>query len=136
MLEVADIVDELKMIRHLVNQQRGVLKSSLYALSTLNPSQNNDPEPRTSINISVASNRISDNGCIVVNSRNILSGDEELEEMRLLAKGIAGAAKDISVSTDEVLVPLCADLDVIRNDADQTHSMVWFFRLSSREHWK
>ncbi|RYO95467.1 hypothetical protein DL762_000029 [Monosporascus cannonballus] len=102
-LEVADIIDELKMIQHLVDKQREVLKSLILALRKLNPSRDNQSHQ-------VFSNiKISDN----------ISRDSATQ-----TNGIAGAARDSVISAEEVLVMLLSEIDTVKKDVEYTHKML------------
>jgi hypothetical protein len=120
-LEVADIIDELKMIRHLLQTQRDVLKPLVSALTKLNPS-NQPPDASHNTNIEVKHCRVGGNLTIALNSEGTLSNS--IETTKALAQGIDGRAKDNVISTDETLVAVLAGIDSIHQDADYTHRMV------------
>jgi hypothetical protein len=122
-LEVADIVDELKMIRHLLQVQRDVLKLMASALTRLNPSRG----PRTEVSNKVILDRIrvSENASLIVTVSAGGITSDSIETTKILAQGIyEGGAKQNVISTDERLLAVLAGLDGIKKEAEYTHRMV------------
>jgi hypothetical protein len=118
-LEVADIIDELKMITHLLQIQRDVLKPMVSALTRLSPSH----LPRADVQSNVTMTGIHDSSVWVnITTEGIHS--DSIETTRVLAQGIKGGAKDNVISTDETLVTVLAGLDGINKEAEYTHRMV------------
>ncbi|KAK3311667.1 uncharacterized protein B0T15DRAFT_508207 [Chaetomium strumarium] len=124
-LEVTDVIDELKMIRHLVQKQREVLNSLVIALRRLNAADEKDPGPQESVQIRHNTFTNRDHGRMFVNISHARHEGlaENAESIKLLARGIKGASQETVVSADETLVRLLAELDAMRNDADYTHKM-------------
>jgi hypothetical protein len=125
-LEVADITDELKMIRHLVDKQREVLKSLIMALIKLNPSGDYQHKQALSQTIVVQNNSFHERSImnIVVENQNHESIMAFAESSKILAQKVAVPARDSIVFIEEVLASLLTEIDDIRNDADYTHKMV------------
>ncbi|KAK4185380.1 hypothetical protein QBC35DRAFT_389598, partial [Podospora australis] len=104
-LEVTDIIDELKMIRHLTEKQREVLKALATALKRLSPSEQQ---------------------FIQLTNHNHV-GDAlgiDAESIKILAQGVHGIARDTLVLADDTLVSLITELEIMRNDADYAHKML------------
>jgi hypothetical protein len=122
-LEIADIVDELKMIRHLIQRQREVLKSLILALLKLNPEK--DPNrPQGGSHVRIYDNTVSDSGFLNVTVNHHEGPADLAETIKNLAQGISGASKNIIVSADEELVAIVSELDTMNDDADYAHKMV------------
>jgi hypothetical protein len=125
-LELTDVIDELKMIRNLVEKQRKVLKSLVVALRRLNAAGKEESGgPWDYVHVENNRFEVSDHGTMTVlfsHERHEALG-EDAESIKLLARGIKGTSQDIVVSTDETLVLLLTELDAMRNDADYTHKM-------------
>lgn len=119
LLEVADIIDELKMIQHLQETQRDVLKSAIPALINLNPS----PEGKTPAQINIYGNDISSGGTVIIHNTSIDSPDN-VETTKALAQGIAGAAREHVVLMEETLVTVLTQLSDISKNAEYTQKMV------------
>jgi hypothetical protein len=125
-LEVADIIDELKMIRHLVDKQREVLKSLIMALIKLNPSGDYQHKQALSQKIAVENNNFYQGSemTILIQNQNHESIIGFAESSKILAQKVAVPARDSIVFIEEVLASLLTEIDDIRNDADYTHKMV------------
>ena len=123
-LEVADIIDELKMIWHLADKQREVLKSLVLALRKLSPE--GEPSDSRDFHCSIRNNTASHAGrqqnIIVIQQNEGISS--QAENIRILAQRIRGAARETVVSADETLILLMAELEIMRKDADYTQKMV------------
>ena len=126
MLEVADIIDELKMIRHLVDKQREVLKTLINVLIKLNPS--GDDEHRKAISQTI---QIIDNAFYEGSNMNLLFENQNHESImglaessKILAQKLAVPARHSIEFIEDVLASLLTEIDDIRNDADYTHKMV------------
>jgi hypothetical protein len=131
-LEVADIIDELKMIRHLVDKQREVLKTLILALLKLNPSADDQVKQQSSY-FEVNGNIVHDRGTMIISVQNHESAIGLAESTKILAQGVAVHARDSIVFIEEVLVSFLTEIDAIRNDAEYTHKMVsdLFHRMSN-----
>ncbi|KAH8710144.1 hypothetical protein GQ44DRAFT_830452 [Phaeosphaeriaceae sp. PMI808] len=120
-LEIADIIDELKMIRHLIDKQREVLKSLILALVKLNSDsqphreRNSDNQPLEQYN---TYNVYGTMNIQVQNRQDIIYGVENTTQ------GVPGAARDHVISADAMLVLLLTEIDVIKNDAEYAHKML------------
>ncbi|KAL5373726.1 hypothetical protein DPSP01_012471 [Paraphaeosphaeria sporulosa] len=124
-LEVSDIVDELKMIKSLVQTQRGVLKTFIEALTRKNPSTDEPQQnSRKRANISKCSFTSTDASRMFINLQNQETLHRDSEDIKLLAQDISGAAASYAVTADETLVSLLKDLDEIKEEADYTHRML------------
>ncbi|KAI6080645.1 hypothetical protein F4821DRAFT_265698 [Hypoxylon rubiginosum] len=109
-LEVADIIDEIKMIKHLVKQQRAVLKELILALRRWVPVDDNQFHRGSVVDISVPWSS---------------SGFESLvENTKLLASRVAGAAKTHIIDTEEMLVSLLANFNAVQEDAEYTQKIL------------
>jgi hypothetical protein len=125
-LEVVDIFDELKMIRHLVDKQRNLLTACASALTKWSPSQGAQKQPPSLATVNLANVDVHMQAQIVMNF--VLSSShgniEGVETIKLLSSGVAGAARDHILATDYMLVSLDYDLEIIQNDALHTHKML------------
>ncbi|KAH8802516.1 hypothetical protein F5884DRAFT_473742 [Xylogone sp. PMI_703] len=124
-LEVADIIDELKMIRYLIDKQREVLKALIVALLKLNPSSDNQHKQPLSQTM-VYNNYFYEGSImnIVVENQNHESVIGAAESSKILAQGIAVPARDSIVFIEEALAFLLTEIDDIRNHAEYTHKML------------
>ena len=120
-LEVADVLDELKMIRNLVVKQREILKDIINALRELNPSQG---QQEVSGDINFVNNTMSNNGLVHVQLQGGRTHADDTENIKLLAKGISGPARDHLIQTEEDLVSIISQIDAIKDDVEFTHRMV------------
>jgi hypothetical protein len=120
LLEVADIIDELKMIQRLQETQRDVLKSAISALISLNPSPEGK-KPHAQINI--YGNEINTGGTVIIHNTSIDSPDN-VETTKALAQGIAGAARENVILMEETLVTVLTQLSDISKNAEYTQKMV------------
>jgi hypothetical protein len=123
-LEVADIIDELKMIKHLLQTQREVLKPLVLALAKLNPNQEFRGASTTNSYIEVSNMHVRGDCYITSTSGGTISNS--IETTRALAQGIHGRARDDVISTEETLVAILAGIDGIYHEANYTHRMVGF----------
>jgi hypothetical protein len=121
-LEVADIIDELKMIRHLLRTQRDVLKSTVRALTRLSPSKS--PRAKQHKDVYIHSNTFTDDARVTMNINTQGDINSSVDSIAALAQDIAGIAKDNVISADEILVAVLAGLDDINKEAEYTHRMV------------
>ncbi|KAH6856234.1 hypothetical protein B0I37DRAFT_72003 [Chaetomium sp. MPI-CAGE-AT-0009] len=123
-LDFADIIDELNMIRHLAEKQREVIKSLAMALRTLNPTEES---PVSHGGIFFQGNTFTCSGegrqQTVVNLSHG-GTSTEAEVIRTIAQGIKGAASKTIISADETLDLLLAELSVMRKDAEYSHKML------------
>ncbi|KAI0538336.1 hypothetical protein GGR58DRAFT_468607 [Xylaria digitata] len=116
-LEVADIADELKMIRHVIDKQREVVKSLIATLCTLHPATD-DPRPSAITHVYVGESLIlHGNSSLTIQQ----SAPTMSETVKMLAQGIKRPAGDTLVATDEDLDFIGAEVDAIRNEANTTH---------------
>ncbi|KAJ8128035.1 hypothetical protein O1611_g5601 [Lasiodiplodia mahajangana] len=121
-LEVADIIDELKMIRHLVQQQRAVLNALIGVLRSWHVDANAPKEYGGQVQF--FNNRLSGGSAVkieVFSSRNDL---EFLENTKLSASRVAGVAKSYVIYTEETLMRLAINLEAIQNDAEYTQKLL------------
>lgn len=95
MLEVADIIDELKMMRHLLEKQAIILGALTSALEALNPQENADT-----------------------------SNSEAANDPRTAVHGIAEHAKIHIMKGDEHFRSALAIVDLIKNEAEGTHRAI------------
>lgn len=125
-LDFADIMDELNMIRHLAEKQRGVIKSLATALRELHPA---DESPTSHGGIFFHGNTFACTGegrqHTVVNL-NHGGTSIETEVTRNIAEGVKGAASKTIISADETLDLLLAELSAMRKDAEYSHKMACF----------
>jgi hypothetical protein len=98
MLDVADIIDELKMIRHILQTQKDILLQMTSALRQLD---------------------ISD-----VRSQQPASDTEGFQSIRALAQGIAGPTKDHILAAADTLALVLTEIAGINDDAQATHRTV------------
>jgi hypothetical protein len=126
-LDFADIIDELNMIRHLAEKQRDVIKSLATALRKLHPAHES-PTNHGGI-FYFQGNTFDCRGKgrqkVVVNL-NQGGTNIEAELIRTIAEGIKGAASKTIVSADETLDLLLAELSAMRKDAEYSHKMACF----------
>jgi hypothetical protein len=120
LLEVADIIDELKMIQHLIETQRDVLKSVISALINLNPSSESKNPPAQ---IHVNRCHFSSGGSLVINNTSKDSLDN-VETTKALAQGIGGIARENVILMEETLVTVLTQLSDISKNAEYTQKMV------------
>ncbi|KAK3294459.1 uncharacterized protein B0H64DRAFT_188360 [Chaetomium fimeti] len=121
-LDFADIIDELNMIRHLAETQREVIKSLATALGRLDPADDS-PTNRGGIVFRHNTFTCTGEGHQVVNMNH--GGTRiEAEVIRTIAQGIKGAASKTIISADETLDLLLAELGVMRKDAEYSHKML------------
>jgi hypothetical protein len=125
-LEVADIIDELKMIQHLITKQREVITSLILALRKFNRSPGGDDKggnvnhaPVYIDNVTVA-----ENGTSVISWQQSMGGDSSVEDNKLLARSIAGVSKDYVLEADDKLRAVSTEIEVMMNGVGYTHKMV------------
>lgn len=97
-LEVADIVDELKMIQHLFKKQEEVLSSLKVALGNSKAQKDSHTSERSSEN--------APSHVILDDAPNLSVADHNLD------------------SASELLGTLLNEIDIIKKDAEYTHQMV------------
>lgn len=124
MLEVADIIDELKMMRHLLQTQQDTLMPMALALARLNPSYEDAAEHVTN-NIQTEIRIRGDNNNITceTNSAGVLNSDKT-ENTKVLAQRIDGQSRENIISAYETLLAAVAALEGIRKEAEHTHILV------------
>ncbi|KAJ4346336.1 uncharacterized protein N0V89_010265 [Didymosphaeria variabile] len=125
-LDVSDIIDELKMIRHLVQTQRDVLAQFIEALTRLYHSESeirkdNHGDMPTTVFQHI---EVLDQGQMFVNVQKKASVHHSSENTKLLAKSISGLAAGYVVTADETLLKLLVELDSIRDEAKSTYQVV------------
>jgi hypothetical protein len=120
-LEIADIIDELKMIRYLLEKQKEVLKSLMIALGKLHSNEWGEQDSVT--NIAIRENSVRENG-MMINWVQTDRTTDESETLRRLAKGVKGKAGNNVLSADQVLSTLLEEVDSMSNNADYAHKMV------------
>ncbi|QGI69594.1 hypothetical protein CEK26_013550 [Fusarium fujikuroi] len=122
-LEIADIIDELNMMRHLIQKQREVLKSLIMALRKLNPTSDSNTD-RTGLTLSIQSNTVAGRGQmnVLVNHHEGLT--DLAESIKILAQGISGRSRDIVISTDDDVLTITAELSILKSDAEYNHKML------------
>ncbi|KAI0099775.1 hypothetical protein GGR51DRAFT_576190 [Nemania sp. FL0031] len=121
-LEVADIIDELKMIRHLVGQQRAVLNSLIGVMRSRHVDTNAPREHGGHLHF--ADNKIEQGAIVNLTISSTRNDFELLENTRLSASRIAGVAKGYVISTEETLGRLAVNLEAVRNDAEYTQKLL------------
>ncbi|KAL6825433.1 hypothetical protein J3E69DRAFT_366034 [Trichoderma sp. SZMC 28015] len=122
-LEVADILDELKMIRNLADKQREVLKSLIMALCHLNPSQGSDSDEGGQLSV-ITQCTFGDSTIFNIYQQQKYSADSAETTKRLAAKIQKGASRDAVVSADETLLLLIAEVDKLTQEGENTHQML------------
>ncbi|PVH96135.1 hypothetical protein DM02DRAFT_632249 [Periconia macrospinosa] len=111
-LKVADLMDELKMIRHLVDNQREVLKFLISGLRKLNPSRD-QPHAERSSSVKIATISCSDQAIFALSVQNYQCNI-----------GVSGAPRDHVVSADEILVLLLTEIENMKDDVVYTQKML------------
>lgn len=102
-LEVADIIDELKMIRHVLVTQDDILKQTISAIRQLGfPTMERSQQP---------------------------SRSEDVDSITSLTQGLAGLTKNHIISADKTLKLVLREIAGINEDAQDTHRMVSIFLL-------
>jgi hypothetical protein len=122
-LEVADIIDELKMIRHLINTQREVLKNLISALREFSPS-GDIPSQNQMSNVVFNNATSTDKSTMIFNIQHQFSSSQLIETTKLLAQAISVPARDSIIFTEEMLVSVLTEIATITQDAEYTHQMV------------
>ncbi|KAL7800769.1 hypothetical protein V8C43DRAFT_325967 [Trichoderma afarasin] len=122
-LEVADILDELKMIRNLADKQREVLKSLIMALCHLHPSSVADLDEGGQLSV-VTQCTFGDDTNFNIYQQQRYSNDSAETTKRLAAKIQKGASRDAVVSADETLLLLIAEVDKLTQEGENTHKML------------
>ncbi|KLP16776.1 uncharacterized protein LW94_2719 [Fusarium fujikuroi] len=122
-LEIADIIDELNMMRHLIQKQREVLKSLIMTLRKLNPTSDSNTD-RTGLTLSIQSNTVAGRGQmnVLVNHHEGLT--DLAESIKILAQGISGRSRDIVISTDDDVLTITTELSILKSDAEYNHKML------------
>jgi hypothetical protein len=110
------------MIRSLVEKQREVLKSLILALRNFSPAD--PPAENTAVWIQVNDNSF-EKSTVIIN-QNAQNSPDSAETIKLLAQGIKGATRETAVSIDEILLLLVSEIEILRNEAENTHKLVWF----------
>ncbi|KAF5631385.1 uncharacterized protein FTJAE_7895 [Fusarium tjaetaba] len=121
-LEIADIIDELNMMRHLIQKQREVLKSLILAMRILNPASDSKTD-RTGVMFSINEPVISGNGAINVLTNHHDGLTDLADSIKILAQGISGRSRDIVISTDDDLLAIYTELKIMKEDAEYNHKM-------------
>jgi hypothetical protein len=134
-LEVADIIDELKMIQHLLQTQKDVLQQVIHALRMLNPSQPLGAKkgPENEVHLHMDGAVVMERGKLFVNVANQSGNGDSLETTKALAKCISGIASQHVVSSDATLLATLAEIGGINDEAKYTHKMVSVETLTSTE---
>jgi hypothetical protein len=117
-LEVADILDELKMIRSLVEKQQQVVKDVASALSQFKSPKDDSTEKRPSGIDETQPN--SDR----TRPNETQPSKDETEIINVPVKGITGAGKHYLTSTGETFAWIFSEIDSVQSDAEYTHKMV------------
>ncbi|KAI4661743.1 uncharacterized protein J4E78_004532 [Alternaria triticimaculans] len=123
-LEVADIIDELKMIRHLLQTQLDILKPMVSALTRLNPSLGRTTEHQNnSMNIQVDADSITGPMTIMASVGGTLN-TEQLETTNVVAQSINGQSKENVIMMDKTLLAVLVGLEGISKEAEHTHRLL------------
>ncbi|KAK1254163.1 hypothetical protein MKX08_008158 [Trichoderma sp. CBMAI-0020] len=123
-LQVADIIDELKIIRHLADKQREVLKALILALRRCHSSEKS-PANHSRADMSTNFHDCSINGTVHVTYHSVeRSLEESVETTRKLAEKLEGATRDTVVSADETLLLLIVELEELTQEGEKTHKML------------
>ncbi|KAI1868830.1 hypothetical protein JX265_006809 [Neoarthrinium moseri] len=121
-LDVADIIDELKMIQHIVHKQREVIKSLVVALRTPSDAKDDSNETIVHTVLTISGNEAGGSAkqtnLIIFNPQTGLTLSETI---RFLAQGISGNARSILIHADEELNLLLIGLDTVKRDASTAH---------------
>lgn len=120
-LEISDIIDELKMMQYLFKQQRDVLQSLIQQLRDHHPST---PQPDPVQVVQTVNINVHDHAVVSFNINRQADNLFEIESTTAIANGIDGIAKDHVISTDEKLLSLRAEIAAIISDADEVRNMV------------
>jgi hypothetical protein len=135
-LEVTDIIDELKMIRHLAEKQREVLKALVTALIKLHPADAQadglSGSPPVTINECGFHNNGPGHQFITFTTQAAEGIRADAQDIKILAQGIQEPARETLISTDETLVLLIMELDIVRKDAEYAHKTVRTTGLTQR----
>jgi hypothetical protein len=124
-LDVIDIIDELKMVRHLAGKQMEILRALVLALRELNPGEEKKEVPASYGGI--YNNSCRESGHMVINMANNFHNtgiSADAENLKTLTQGIAGMARETATMTNETLLLLITDVDAMRRDAEYAHKMV------------
>lgn len=132
-LQVADVADELRMIRHIVNKQRDVVKDFMWALSQLNSEKDTGQK---AMKVSINNNHSKGDSKMtnIINNAQLTqmsAATTTSQVIHYLAKRIAGKSSNMLVALDGELELFLADLDAIKNDADSAHQEVSTQRTST-----
>jgi hypothetical protein len=136
LLEIVDIVDELKMIRNLIVLQRSLLRDFVWALRKFRPSNEAPEIPTTSYNVNFHKCTVQTGGAMTVDIRNSRESDKGVENTKILAQGISAPASQNVVDADETLAAVIAEMDATKSDSEYTHKMVrleWLDIMQSSE---
>jgi hypothetical protein len=115
-LDVTDIIHELKMIRHVANKQMEILRSLITILR--------DPDNKAETPMYQFENH--GGGNQFINLANLHHSDLNIdsENCKALAQNIKGTAKEMAIQANETLLLLITELNTMSRDAEHTHRMV------------
>ncbi|KAI0528046.1 hypothetical protein F5B22DRAFT_16968 [Xylaria bambusicola] len=122
-LDVADILDELKMIQSLIYEQREVIKSFAIALTKFQPSQGS---PDQDVNNVLRAERITASHDSKVYIFQVINQDNSRlgDTIKLIAQRISEPMRTMIVATDEILDSIYNQIEAVRKDAEYTHQQL------------
>lgn len=121
--QVADIIEELEMIRNLADKQREVLKSLLLALRYLYPSKRESSHNGSQVVFNFPQTDFNTDTIYTIKTSQTKL-EESVEPTKRLAEKIEGATRDTVVSADETLLLLIAEVDELTQEGERTHKKV------------
>jgi hypothetical protein len=123
-LEVVDIIDELKMIKHLLEKQREVVRSLVSALSALNPHKDTVTEPLQRNDAHFHHCTFRDQAVFDMHFHSHAGSDYSIDDTRIMAQRIAGQAGSHVTRADEHLESVLANVNLIKSEAEETYQSV------------
>jgi hypothetical protein len=125
-LEVTDILDELKMIRQVIEDQEYVLRMMVDSIAKLNPKMvPGDGSQGFGNRLKVGNMTV--HGDLIFNTTNSIAGaiiEPHIPSLRALMAGGIGQGCDFILQTEDNLVSLQKQLGNMQKDADDTYKLV------------
>lgn len=122
-LEVADIIDELKMLRHVITTQQDVLRAFISGLTRFSRTTDVHQADQGST-ISIKEVTILEHGSLSVLTNTQLGNENGLETTKVLAQAISSDVRKFVVDADDTMRSVITEIDTINKDAEYTHKMV------------